>query len=50
MFVAIALIITFLLAGIVASLKFIKEEIEFHQLMKEMERPKGGHKNDSRHQ
>lgn len=50
MFVAIALIITFLLAGIVASLKFIKEEIEFHQWTKEMERLKGGHKNDSRRQ
>lgn len=50
MFVAIALIITFLLAGVIASLKFIKEEIEFHQWMKEMEKPKGGHKNDSQHQ
>jgi len=50
MFVTISLIIIFLLAVVVASLKFIKEEIEFHQWMKEMERLKGGHKNDSRHQ
>nr|DAP16284.1 MAG TPA: hypothetical protein [Caudoviricetes sp.] len=46
MFVAIALIITFLLAGIVASLKFIKEEIEFRQWMKEMERSQEVRKDD----